>query len=79
MSPSSCESLRAFHELLDLLREMGDRYAGPEWLVQSDDGVGEALPAILHLLEASLLSRILCQVPSVAVGGNPPRSRRARL
>ena len=51
-------SRRAFHELLDLLREMSERYAGPEWLVQSDDDVGEALRAILHLLEASLLTRM---------------------
>jgi hypothetical protein len=53
-----CESREAFHELLDLLREMSERYAGPEWLVQEPDDVGEALRAVLHLLEASLLTRM---------------------
>ena len=57
MSPPASESREAFHELLDLLREMGDRYAGPEWLVQEPDDVGEALRAVLHLLEAALLTR----------------------
>ncbi len=56
-SPES-ESRRAFNELLDLLRELSDRYAGPEWLVQEPDDVGEALRAVLHLLEASLLTRM---------------------
>ena len=51
-------SRQAFDELLDLLAELRDRYAGPEWLVQEPDDVGEALRAVLHLLEASLLSRM---------------------
>ena len=58
MNPPETESRKAFHELLDLLRELGDRYAGPEWLVQEPDDVGEALRAILHMLEASLLTRM---------------------
>ena len=58
MSPRASESRNAFHELLDLLRELGDRYAGPEWLVQEPDDVGEALRAVLHLLEAALLTRV---------------------
>ncbi len=57
-SESHSDSRKAFHELLALLREMGDRYAGPEWLVQESDDVGEALRAVLHLLEASLLTRM---------------------
>jgi hypothetical protein len=56
--PPPSESRQAFHELLDLLREMSDRYAGSEWLVQEADDVGEALRAILHLLEAALLTRV---------------------
>jgi hypothetical protein len=49
---------KAFDDLLDLLRELSERYAGPEWLVQEPDDVGEALRAVLHLLEAALLTRV---------------------
>lgn len=63
MTPPECESRKAFHELLDLLRELSDRYAGPEWLIQESDDVGEALRAVLHLLEASLLTRMESSPP----------------
>lgn len=58
LTPAASESRNAFHELLDLLRELGDRYAGPEWLVQEPGDVAEALRAVLHLLEAALLTRV---------------------
>ena len=58
MSAPPAESRAAFNELLDLLREFSDRYAGPEWMVEQPDAVGEALRAVLHLLEASLLTRM---------------------
>jgi hypothetical protein len=58
LAPPDSESRKAFGELLDLLRELSERYAGPEWLVQGPDDVGEALRAILHLLEASLTTRM---------------------
>jgi len=58
LTNADCESREAFHQLLDLLRELGDRYAGPEWGIQAPDDVGEALRAILHLLEAALLTRV---------------------
>ena len=58
MAKPDCESREAFNELLDLLRELSERYAGPEWLIQERDDVGEALRAILHLLEAALLTRM---------------------
>lgn len=58
MTPPDSGSRKAFGELLDLLRELSERYAGPEWLVQEPDDVGEALRAILHLLEAALLTRV---------------------
>jgi len=58
MNRADSESRRAFDELLDLLRELADCYAGPEWLVQEKDDVGEALRAILHLLEAALVTRV---------------------
>jgi hypothetical protein len=52
------ESRQAFNELLDLLREMNERYAGAEWLINEPDDVAEALRAVLHMLEASLLTRM---------------------
>jgi len=58
LTPPASESRKAFDDLLDLLRELADRYAGPEWLVQEPDDVAEALRAVLHLLEASLLTRV---------------------
>ena len=58
MTTPTSESRQAFNDLLDLLRELSERYAGPEWLVQEADDVAEALRAILHLLEASLLTRV---------------------
>ena len=58
MTGADCESRKAFGELLDLLGELNERYAGPEWLVQESDDVGEALRAILHMLEAALLTRM---------------------
>jgi len=58
LTPRASESRVAFNELLDLLRELSERYAGPEWLVQEPDDVGEALRAVLHLLEAALLTRV---------------------
>jgi hypothetical protein len=58
VSAAPAESRKAFDDLLDLLRELSERYAGPEWLVQETDDVAEALRAILHLLEAALLTRV---------------------
>jgi hypothetical protein len=58
MTSSVPESRKAFHELLDLLRELDERYAGPEWGIASPDDVGESLRAVLHLLEASLVTRM---------------------
>jgi hypothetical protein len=58
LTPPASQSRKAFDDLLDLLRELSERYAGPEWLVQEPDDVGEALRAVLHLLEAALLTRV---------------------
>ena len=58
LTSADSDSRKAFNELLDLLRELSERYAGSEWLVQQPDDVGEALRAILHMLEASLLTRM---------------------
>jgi len=58
MTDAVPESRRAFRELLDLLGEMEERYAGEEWGVSSPDDVAESLRAVLHLLEASLATRV---------------------
>jgi hypothetical protein len=52
------DSREAFSDLLELLGELSERYAGSEWLVQESDDVGEALRAVLHLLEAALATRV---------------------
>jgi len=56
VSEPQAESRRAFHELLDLLRELDERYLGAEWLVNSADDVGEALRAVMHMLQGGLVS-----------------------
>ena len=38
MTNSVPESRKAFHELLDLLRELDERYAGPEWGIAKRTG-----------------------------------------
>src|SRR6476646_7580292 len=49
------ESRAAFDALLDTLREMADRYAGPEWgLTTPDDNAG-GLRAVANLLEGGLV------------------------
>ncbi len=58
MSNQGTESRKAFDELLDTLTEFADRYAGPEWLIEGPDATAEALRATLHLLEASMVTRI---------------------
>lgn len=58
MSAPASDARKAFDELLDLLRELADRYCGAEWLIQEPDDEAEALRAVLHLLEASLLTRM---------------------
>jgi hypothetical protein len=50
------ESRKALHELIDLLHELDDRWAGPEWNLQSEDDVVGAHRAMMHLLEGGLAS-----------------------
>ena len=50
------ESRKALHELLDLLREIDDRWAGPEWNLQSESDVVGAHRALMHMLEGGLAS-----------------------
>jgi hypothetical protein len=50
------ESRKAFHELLDLLHRIDDRYLGAEWLVNTADDVGDGLRAVMHMLQGGLVS-----------------------
>ena len=54
MAEEESESRKAFHELLDLLRTLDERFLGPEWLISSPADVGEGLRAIMHLLQGGL-------------------------
>ena len=48
------ESRRALRELIDLLTELDERFAGPEWMVESADDVAGAHRAVMHLLQGGL-------------------------
>lgn len=50
------ESRKALRELIDLLQEVDDRWAGPEWNLQSEDDVVGAHRALMHVLEGGLAS-----------------------
>ncbi len=56
MSDEASESRKAFHELIDLLKTLDDRYLGPDWFISSPADVGEGLRAIMHLLQGGLVS-----------------------
>jgi hypothetical protein len=56
MADEASESRKAFHELLDLMKRLDERYLGPEWLIASPADVGEGLRAIMHLLQGGLVS-----------------------
>jgi hypothetical protein len=48
------ESRKALRELIDLLVEIDERWASPEWNLQSADDVAGAHRALMHLLEGGL-------------------------
>ncbi len=54
--PDPSESRKAFHELLDLLREVDERWLGPEWMIQGPDDVAEGMRAAVHMLQGALVS-----------------------
>jgi hypothetical protein len=45
-----------YEELLAVLREAGERWAGPEWGVESADDTGEAFRNLTHMLQSALLA-----------------------
>jgi len=49
------ETRKAFHELLDLLREVDERWLGPEWSIQSSEDVAEGMRAAMHMLQGALV------------------------
>jgi len=55
MSQIQTESRKALHELFSLLQEVDERWAGPEWNLQSEADVAGAHRALLHLLEGGLV------------------------
>jgi len=55
MAEAHTESQRAFEELLATLREVGDRYAGPEWGLVAPDDIAGGLRVVANLLEGGLV------------------------
>ncbi len=55
VSAAGSEARAAFDELLDTLREVADRFAGPEWGIGTPDEVAGALRLASNLLEGGLL------------------------
>ena len=53
--PAATESRKALHELLDLLREVDERYLSPEWGLASPQDVAEGLRAVMHMLQGGLV------------------------
>lgn len=49
------ESRKALRELIDLLGEVDQRWASPEWNLQSSDDVVGAHRALMHMLEGGLV------------------------
>ncbi len=50
------ETRKALHELIDLLREVDERYLGPEWNLNDDASVAEGARSVMHMLQGGLAS-----------------------
>ncbi len=48
------ESRQALHEFIGLLNEIDERWAGPEWNLQSEEDVAEAHRALMHMIEGGI-------------------------
>lgn len=48
-------SRKALHEFIDLLREVDERWSGPEWNLHSAEDVVGSHRALMHIIEASLV------------------------
>jgi hypothetical protein len=56
MSKSPGETGKALHELIDLLREVDERFVGPEWGIEDPASAAEATRAVMHILQSGLVS-----------------------
>jgi hypothetical protein len=54
VSAPQTESRKALHELLDLLREVDERWLSPEWAIQAPADVSDGHRALMHLLQGGL-------------------------
>jgi hypothetical protein len=52
--PEPSDSRKALHELIDLLREVDERYLSPEWLIQGPQDVAEGMRQVMHALQGGL-------------------------
>jgi len=52
--PDPTEARKALSELLDLLREVDERFLSPEWLIQGPQDVAEGMRAVMHALQGGL-------------------------
>ncbi len=56
MSDEVSESRKAFHELQELIKEVDERFLGPEWGLQTPQEVADGLRAVMHILQGGLFS-----------------------
>jgi hypothetical protein len=54
------ESRAALRELIDLLREVDERWASPEWNLRSEADVAGAHRALMHILEGGICGMFEC-------------------
>ena len=54
MADDESESRKAFHELIELLRTLDERYLGPDWFISSPADVAEGVRALMHMLQGGL-------------------------
>ncbi|MEZ4332423.1 MAG: DUF1214 domain-containing protein [Myxococcota bacterium] len=50
------DARKALHELIDLLREVDQRYLSSEWNLTNDADVAEGARAVMHMLQGGLVS-----------------------
>ena len=56
MATESSQSRIAFHELIDLLKEVDQRFLSPEWGINGAPDVATGMRAVLHLLQGGLFT-----------------------
>jgi len=56
MATIDCESRAALRELIELLRDLDERWLGPDWLMNGPGDVAEGARNLMHLLQGGLHS-----------------------